>query len=246
MNGFEKYSVMLTDHSYQLYLKDDIFDKPEFKEAFGNQILGLKGPKRLAKKPTQYDEIFLKLFYGFREISDSYYSLIDIETYIGRFPYGNSEISRTRYLGYQMENFLHEAYILKERLRSYLASIVRLYKKDSKHQELLNAKEILLPIIEGVFSRIKDVRGVHVHQRRFSDEDLEQLKTLEFLEKIGDKELSKIRDIFKIVYRTTRKKYKLTIKKNNKKIKDFLDMYFDRLSPIIGNKKGEFRYPDNS
>ena len=130
MNGFETYLDIIINQVRQLAAEDDIFNDSEFREIFKNHIFGLRGPKQLAKKREKGDRNILKLLEGFFEIANSYYCLIDIETYIGRFPYGNTEIYKTRHLEYHMENYLNEAYILKERLNAYSTLIQRLYKKN--------------------------------------------------------------------------------------------------------------------
>jgi hypothetical protein len=125
MDGFEKFLHIFIDHAKKDLTEKDYGNDPEYREVFVNQILGLNGPKQMKRKITPSFTFFSKLYVGFKEIADSYYCLIDIETYIGRFPYGDTRISKTRHLVYHMENYINEVYILKERLTSYFTIIGR-------------------------------------------------------------------------------------------------------------------------
>ena len=60
---------------------------------------------------------------------------------MGRFPYSNTRVSKTRYLVYHMENYLNEVYILEQRLKSYFTIVGRLYRKDRRHQDIRKSIE---------------------------------------------------------------------------------------------------------
>lgn len=243
MNGFKKYSEIFINRGKKLLEEEDLKNNPEYSEVFKNQILGLNGPKQLTRKHTPSDIFFSKLFNGFREISDSYYCLLEIEIYIGRFPYKNTKISKTRHLAYHMENYLNEIYILKERLNTYFTTIDRLYRKDVRHQYILNGTKFLFPFVNKALKGIIDTRGTHVHKTRFSDVNLKRLSSQEFFKAHGDEKFNIIRKFFKIDYGFTRRKYKKNIKSKNKQIKKMLDACFEMLSVIVANNEGQIRYP---
>ena len=243
MNGFEKYLEIFINRAKQLLDEKALENNPEYHEVFKNQILGLSGPKQLTRKQTPSEIFFSKLYNGFREISDSYYCLLDIDTYIGRFPYGNTKISKTRHLAYHMENYLNEIYILKERLNSYFTTIGRLYRKDKRHKDILKSTKPLFTFVNNALKGIIDTRGAHVHKTRFSDEDMDRLSSQELLADHGGEELRIIKDLFKIDFGVTRREYKQTIKSNNEQIKKMLDVCFDILLEIVVNNEGQLRYP---
>ena len=196
MNGFEKYSEIFINCAKELLVKEDLENNLEYPEAFKNNILGLSGPKHLKRKQTPSVIFFSNLYQGFREISDSYYCLLDIETYIGRFPYGNTKISKTRHLAYHMENYLNEVYILKERMNSYFTTIGRIYRNDERHQIILKSIKPLFTFVKNALKRIIDKRGVHVHRTRFIDEALDRLSSQEFFVDRGE-DFRIIRNLFK-------------------------------------------------
>ena len=86
MKGFEKYSEIIANKAKELFTEDDLNHNKEYQEAFKNHLFGLNGPKQMGRKLTTADIFFSKIYNGFREIADSYFCLLDIEIYIGRFP----------------------------------------------------------------------------------------------------------------------------------------------------------------
>ncbi len=243
MNGFDKYSEIFINRAKELLEEEDLKNNPEYSEVFKNQILGLSGPKQLTRKQTPSEVFFSKLYNGFREISDSYYCLLEIEIYIGRFPYRNKKISKTRHLAYHMENYLNEIYILKERLNAYFTTIGRLYRKDERHQNISKRTKPLFKFVNNGLKGITDTRGAHVHKTRFSDEDLDRLSSQEFYTDHGGEEFRIIKNLFKIDYGVTRRKHKQIIKNNNEQIKKMLDACFDIIFEIVANNELQIRYP---
>jgi hypothetical protein len=244
MKGFEKYSEIFVSKAKKLFAEDDLKHNNEYQEAFKNYLLGLNGPKQMERKLTPADIFFSKIYNGFREIADSYYCLLDIEIYIGRFPYSKTSISKARHLGYHMENYLNEIYILRERLKANFTVIGRLYRKDPRHKTILQKTRPLFTITDESLKGIVETRGSHVHRTRFYDEDLDRLSSQEFLSNYGNDELVFIKNFFKFEYRIARSKLKKTIKNNNKQIKILLDVCFDVLYEIVTDQRGMIRYPE--
>jgi hypothetical protein len=245
MNGFEKYSEIFINKSKELFTEDDLKHDKEYQEAFKNHLFGLNGPKQIEKKLTPADIYFSKILNGFREIADSYYCLLDIEIYIGRFPYSKTRISKTRHLSYHMENYLNEIYILKERLKSYFTKVGRLYRNDPDHKKVLQKTKPLFTLVNASLKGIIQTRGSHVHSTRFYDNDLDRLSSQEFLSDHGNDELVLIKNLFKFEYKIVRRRFKKTIKDNNKQIKILLDACFDVLYTIVADKQGKVKYPTN-
>lgn len=242
MSGFEKYSKIFINRASEVIHEQDF--KTKFPEVFTNKLLGLSGPKQLITKETPSNIFFSKLFHGFQEIFDSYHCLLDIAIYIGRFPYGNTPISKTRHLAYHMENYLNEVYILKMRLNSYFTILGRLYRKDRRHQEILKRTKALFSFVNNALTGIIDTRGSHIHKTRFNDEDIDQLSYQEFFSVHGGDEFQIITNLFKTDYRKVKKKYKVTVQNNNEQIKKILDGCFDMLYEIVVDKNGQIKYPE--
>ena len=242
MTSFDKYSEIFTHRARELFEKEDLKNNPEYRETLLNRLLGLSGPKRISRNMTPFDVFFSKLFAGFNEIYSSYYSLLDIEVYLRRFPYPNTKISKTRYLAYHMENYLNEVYILKERLSSYCTVVGRLYRNDQTVKDLKGAVRDLSGIVQKSLKGITNTRDIHVHSSRFTDEDLDRLSSIELINR-GPNEIPPLKTVYKVAFRNTRKKYGVAIKRNNEEIRKILDAYFEVLYAVVANRKGGVRYP---
>jgi hypothetical protein len=244
MTGFDKYFEIFGNRVKELLKEEGLTKNPEYHKVFMNQLLGLKGPKQLDRKVTPHDACFSKLFVGFKEISDSYYSLLDIEIYVGRFPYGKSRVSKTRYLAYHMENYLNEVYILKERMKSYFTIVGRLYRNDQTLKEVKKTMNTLSDLVQSALKGITYTRSTHVHSNRFTDENLDRLRSLELVNH-GSNQIPVLRILYDSAYRNTRRKYIQTLKHNNEELKRMLDACCDVLYGIVADENGQIRYPES-
>ena len=113
MNGLDRFYADLTKAFVEMYLPATERHRSEIEESFANFLLG-----RESSQPTQIElsssALFIReIHWGVFEIIGSYESLLDAETYIRRFPYVNTRITRIRHLKYIFENHLSDIYILK-------------------------------------------------------------------------------------------------------------------------------------
>jgi hypothetical protein len=170
--------------------------------------------------------------------------LSDIEIYISRLPLRKpSTIPKHRFLRYHIEGYLHESYILKERLRAFLKKIKRLYKNDSNMNHI-TAK--LDKIITDKFQNMNIIRGFHTHKNRFQDESLDQLEALEIYKNIDDE---KARNLFNKYYecefKKTRKKWISWAKQSNSALIKLLNFYFEIVFKLIFNENtGALKLPN--
>ncbi len=243
MEGFKIYQKFLIDNFRESSIYNTFKNDPEYLTVFKNHLFRLSGPTHLTRKKAPADIFFSKLFYGFSEISGSYYSLVDIETYIGSFPYSKKKISRVSCMNYHIANYFSEISILRNRLREYVTTVGRLYKKNPNHADILKQTKPLFSLIKKFFYGISETRNMHVHERRFKNEDLARLSSLELLVEYGGKEMRDFKDLLEPDYRKIRKKYKNTFVNNNKEIKKLLDIYFETLYEIVTTKDGKLNYP---
>jgi hypothetical protein len=213
--------------------------KSEFEEVFINHFLDFDGPTEVARDMSKDEKFFSKAFYGFGEITKSYDCINDACIYIRRFPYNDTNISRVRYLRYNIESYLNEMYILKNRLIAYLKVIERSYKSTTKEDEVKSIIAPLYSIVSESLKGIVNVRGGHVHGTRYSDKDLDRLETIELVT-IGDYETYK--NMFHNHYKGTRVKWVKTLKGNNEVVKKLLDFYFDELHRILFDDNGDLHY----
>lgn len=241
MSAFDKYSEIFINRAKKLMEEEDLVNSPEYREVLTNQLLGRPGPKRRNRKMTPTDILFSKLFDGFTEIHKSYYSLLDIEVYLSRFPYPKTKVSKTRYLSYHMENYLNEVYILKVRLISYCTVIGRLYRNDSTFTNLKATMNAISEVVQNSLKGVIETRGRHVHKTRFTDEKLDRLTSLELVN-FGPHKVPLFKTLYDSAYKTTRKGYAVTIKNNNEEIRKILDVCFEVIYGVVADEKGNIRY----
>lgn len=219
-------------------------------EAYNNVIFNKKGPREI-KINHSPKALFIanRLFRPMSEIFSTMEIIENIPIYMSSFPYAKSKISKLNYIKYHLENFMNEVYILEKRLCAYFKLIERAYRKEANANHI---KEVLKQTSKYVLDSLKiirSLRGAHVHKLRYSDDDLEQLSTLELLsiykDKVGGEE-----DLpfyyhpgyFDTQYKTIRKEKVKTIKDIIEKLWDILERCFEAMLSVI-SKDGEIIYP---
>jgi hypothetical protein len=222
----------------------------ELGEAIWNDMFNLKGKKVLDRKLSEKEVFLSKVFYGYIEISDSYANLNDIEVYIGRFPYRNTSVSKERCLRYHIVNYMNEIYVLRERLSAYLTRIGRLYRQDARHQKVLESTKSTFKIVSDVLSGIVKSRGIHVHKSSYKDEMLERLNLLNSFTRyaandvvFADSIAAELRRYYGLEYRKLGQKWRRIIKKDNKAIRELLNIYFGSLLRVLFDRNGNLIYP---
>jgi len=186
---------------------------------------------------TRPEQIAMDLFNGFLEVSHSYDRLLDIEVYASRFPYGNTRITRMGHLRFVVEAYLHESYTLAERLESYPKVITRRLGKLHPDIDYARACKNAQDFAKAALKNIVDVRGSHVHQRRFSTPDLDHADMYDLFRTLNDAGEDKLLGEF--VYREARRKWLKLIRTNNLAIGKLLDAYLLRLHPLLFSSDGE-------
>ena len=207
-----------------------------------NILMDEPGDRYFGLTPSSKDKSAIKILFGFAEIESSFDVLQDIPFYLKHFPSKHPLISKTRFLNYHVGNYLNEVYILRERLRSYQKAITRMYKSDYRLREM--GKHITkLDVLVSGFDNIVNVRGRHVHQERYDDEDFVRLKFYEQSVKMDDPLLDKLYSLALQVYR---KKWVEKFSENNGKVKEILDAYFETLYDIVFDENGNWIEPVKS
>lgn len=243
MNGYSTYLNTVIKISVKTARSDKRKYSKELDEVFKNHFFDLGGPTTLKRELTKNEIVTSKLFYGFIEIHRSYERLKDHEIYISSFPYSRSSLSRVGHLSYNVENYLNEFYILKERTKAYLTTVGRIYKNDKRHSDILKHTKIMFNAIPQVFDDLIQARGSHVHQRRYTDSDFDRLTTMELLSVHGGDDFEMLSVLYNVEYKKLRKKWKEIIMNKNKSLLKVLDLIFETLHPHIFTKSGNIRFP---
>ena len=182
------------------------------------------------------DDSFRILFHGFKEISETLEAIQISKTLMAVSPPRSKRVNKGEYIKYIVGAYLQEIYILKERLEAYAKKISRLYQpmasSDAKSDIRSLEKEI-----EKFFKSITTTRGHHVHRGRYSDEDLDYISTVHLLHRFQENFSEQIDmelnfDV-RTEYKAIQQRWVLKVKANDFVIHKFLDLYFDRLFPIV-------------
>jgi len=225
---------------------DEMVKNEELRQAVMNTLLDEDG-SRTVSTPPQPKDLFVgyKLFKGFHEIHTALECLKNIEIYIRRFPFKNTRVTKLDYLKYNIENYLNEIYVLKERMISYSKTVVRAYQKSENSQNVESLlKEASLAVSESLKS-IVETRGSHVHSSRYTDKDIDRLSSIDLMCKSNDPSFREVfEELHDTVYYEIRKKWVSTIKKGNSDIEVVVDRYCLKFLNAISDN-GEIIYPTN-
>lgn len=241
----KKYSDMIFVQMEIAVDLKNIEKNKELGQAAFNSLFNLDGPKTVSKKPSE-KSIFIanKLFKPFSEILNSIEAIENISLFIRSFPYKKQDISMVHYMKYHIENYLNELYILKNRLISYLKIVERAYRKSDNYSHIEKTLKPVYNFISSAFEGYTEIRGIHVHQNRYSDDDISRLSSLELLSRGDSKQENFLKNYFIFEYRQVRKKWMKKIKDDMHSVHDLLDHYFKQLIlAIIEN--GKIKYPSH-
>jgi hypothetical protein len=168
-------------------------------------------------------------FQVFMEISDAYDRLLDIQTYVRRYPFRGTRITRERYLRFHIEAYYHEVYILRERLNTFAKRIVRAYKRTG-HPAADSTEDRLLTLVSAL-DAVVAVRGRHVHDLRFDETRLRNLAGIEMIERHSDDQMWTT--FLKEGYAKVRAYWVKWVGEMNRGVRALLDQYFAILHELM-------------
>jgi hypothetical protein len=230
----------------KLYILPSMNDKQnkEFGEALRNSILGK--PQKPIEHNSSPIEYFAanNLFRPLSEILSSIESIENIGIYSKSFPFKRQGISQYSYLRYHIENYLNELYLLQNRLTAYLAKIEKAYRKSEISDYVLSITIPLRTVVTNSLKTYTEARGYHVHEYRYSDNDLDWLSTLELFSKTGDDFGKIMQEFFIKAHKDVRKTWVGRINDGINGVHTLLEYFFQQLISAI-SKDGEILVPNN-
>jgi hypothetical protein len=241
----EKYLEIIFEVTKKIIIPILNEDKKELGKSLMNSIVSGVASTSGDRK-TSPKEYFIanKLFRPLIEIINTVDAIENIAIYMRSFPYKRQGISQAIYLKYHVENYLNELYLLKNRLVSYLKLIDKSYKKSKCSEQVAKIIFPLYTLVSEILEGYIKVRGVHVHQYRYSDDDFNRLSTLELLSR-GEGDFGKImQNIYDVAYKETRKIWVEKIRTDIIGIHNLLERYFKGLLTALSNNR-ELIFPDN-
>ncbi len=237
------YSDLILERVKKIILSDDKKIIKECVNPLKNILQDLPLPKSQNKsKLNKEDQLIVKLFQRFAEISYSFETLGLIYIYINSCPY--KKIPQHQHLKYHIENYLQEIYLLKERYIAYLNIINKEYKNSKIEIELKDVNSLLRELIFEVFGGYLELRKSHVHYIRYNDNEIERLSTLELLCRSDDESLkNSVSNLYKNNYSNTKRKWREKIKRDLQDIEKLNEVYFGTLYKIITDENKKLIIP---
>ncbi len=197
--------------------------------------------KQGISRSSQLDPAFRTVFNGLSEISSSIEALTLTENLLALAPPRSKRIKKDEYLKFLVAAYLQEVYILRERLVSYAKKIARLYVKHLSVDKTTVLFEPLFATIDATLEGITSIRGAHVHSQRYSDQDLDLVAMLSFVDTFSPSPEYDLR----LHYSLVSDKWHKTVVKNNAETLKLIDIYFDQLYPVV-TKNGQAYLPLSS
>jgi hypothetical protein len=213
-------------------------DRKAVEEWLGNVIVGRShNPK--PRKLRRDEHLSLRLLAGFAEIRDSLEMLNSLAKLARRSPDRAIGVSKLAYLRFLVEAYLGEVYIFRERCFAYLTLVERAHRQGSAGKKIREVTERLRSIMDAGFKGLVVARGEHVHRSRHEDDDLRRLNTLHLIAG-SDPGLNWIRDG---AFRDIKRKKIEWMTRNNRALREGLNVFCSELQPLLFNADESPRYP---
>lgn len=198
------------------------------------------GPPTPLNKPTGRTRYHQWLMHHGSEISRSLDTMRDIEFYIGKFPYRKTQVAKHRHLQFHVESFLHELYILQERLTQFLKFVERQHRRDPRLPRIKAACAVLNTLVIDSMKKGIAIRGSHVHRWRMSDTKIDRLNAISFYTMMPNKKIKRVfKAFYESEYRKTRKQWRGWITSGIAEAQKLVDEYFDEVFKLVFDDMGK-------
>ena len=169
------------------------------------------------------------LYHNFYDIMETYEALELSGVLLSVNGPRSNKVSEDKYCRYVINTYLQDMYILKERLNSYATKIKRIHNNLGRTQIVDLLIEPVFDVIKSSFKGIVDTRGGHVHQRRYTDQTLDDASLFSSTAKSDPK----FSPVSKVSLGLLKEEWGERIKNNNTKVKELLNYYFACLYGVV-------------
>ncbi len=241
----DKFETTLLDEIAEIIKRDysDPKKRKFFRKTLKNELFGKKEKISFPGEAFSKKEVFLyDIFKIYFEIRKSLESMEMAAAFIRRSPnYGSKKVNKAAYLRYHIESYLGEMYVFKNRLEKFFNQFIKEAKKaglKDRQEETSRLKNKLL----GILNQSAEIRqrGSHIHIRRYSDDDLEKLESLDLFASFK-KSRKNINKTFRALelyrdleFKRTRKAWIKKINTNNRIVREeIIDRVFEKIKPTF-------------
>lgn len=188
-------------------------------------------------KLTDNEKARLKIFEEYADLNATYESIKNCLIYINSFPF-YPRVTKVDYLKFIYSAYLNDIYFLQSRI-SKLTKTIKRSLKEYKEENNFNADFTVIDNSTNNaidrFKRIIEIRGAHVHVKRYTTKDIDNVESYEVISKFGDTEKYNI--ALKYEIKELKKKYVNKIKKNQEQIEKILKLYLQDINDFLFKKE---------
>lgn len=218
----------------------------EMNDSMMKKLLGEQAPTLRPEPLGREDQHVMKLFWAFSEIHGCIERLRHCETYVRKFPFSGTRVSRGAYLQFVVEGHLHEIYILRTRIEKLATLIARLFKKDRDAKRIATTTDAIKTFVEKSLEGLSRTRGSHVHEWRYSNDDIDRLELIRTLRRGKLSPFSKtLLPLQRLAAEESHERLLAQARRWNGRVSKVLEEVFRVANPIIFNKDMKtFRMPE--
>lgn len=201
-----------------------------------NPIFGLPVPPGTPKgpEPSTNERYWLNWLRDFNEVDGSMRRLNQALAYLSNYPASRvfrfQGLSQADWIRYHIEAYLQETYILSERLDRFLRKVEKTAVA-ARDKAGVSAVKGLRATVDATFKNVVKVRGGHVHEYRFQDDELKNLDTLVLLTKAG--KMRSLRVFRELTFATALGRWRTQLLKNNKETEKLCAALFMETTAIL-------------
>ena len=168
--------------------------------------------------------------FGFGDVNRPYKSLAEVVEYIERTP--PAGVERAAYLQYHLEHWLHTLYVLKERTRSYITTVARLYRGTTRQSALASCARNGHAVFADTFREMLGIRGHHVHVSAAIPPALSELEVFDAMTAVYGKVYTHpaVPD-----YEALVADWATVLRQGNSEVTRVLDEIFSEVHPLLFN-----------
>lgn len=188
-------------------------------------------------KLTSNEQARLKIFEEYTDLNMTYKSIKNCLIFINSFPF-YPRVQKVDYLKFIYSAYLNEIYILQSRISKITKTIKRSlkeYKQEKNFNDDFNVIDNSTNNAIGRFKKIIEIRGAHVHVKRYTTKIIDNVESYEFISNFECTEKYKI--AFKDEIKELKKKYVNKIKKNQEQIEKILKLYLQDINDFLLKKE---------
>jgi hypothetical protein len=181
------------------------------------------------------ERYWAKWFREFIEIDTAVNRLDQAYVYLSHYPGGKAfpfqRLSEAEWIRYHVETYIQELYVLHQRFKRFLKKIERA-AKGARDDDGVTTAQGLARAFENGFSNFVRIRGAHVHEFRFHDEELSTLD-LALLFTRAKSKLPMLRHARRDRYTAALNKWRKFMANSNKNILEACVTLFEETNSIL-------------